>query len=187
VRTNITNLNEAKSRLRIVLRDEHGIDNPADDLSKDDFNIQTQEDLAKSASNVTGILQIFLISIAAISLLVGGIGIMNIMYVSVTERIHEIGLRKSLGARKSDILNQFLVEAIVQTVLGGIIGTFIGIFFTWAGIQIISRFQSGWTFVLSTNGIMLGLGVSAAIGLIFGYFPAQRASNMTPIEALSHE
>jgi putative ABC transport system permease protein len=187
VRTSIVDLNDAKNRLRIVLRARHNIDNPTDDLAKDDFDIKTQEDILKTAGNVTNILQIFLISIAAISLLVGGIGIMNIMYVSVTERIREIGLRKSLGAKQTDIMRQFLVEAIIQTLLGGIIGTAIGIFFTWIGITIISSFQSGWTFVPSTNGIMLGLGVSVAIGITFGYFPAKRAASMTPIEALSSE
>jgi putative ABC transport system permease protein len=186
-RTSFTNLEEGKRRLRDVLRDRHGIDNPADDVSEDDFSIKTQEDILKTAGNISNILQIFLISVAAISLLVGGIGIMNIMYVSVTERIREIGLRKSLGARRSDILNQFLVEAVIQTLIGGIVGTAIGILFTWIGITIISSIQSGWSFVLSTNGILLGLGVSISVGIIFGYFPAKRAASMTPIEALSSE
>jgi putative ABC transport system permease protein len=186
-RTSFTNLEEGKSRLRNVLRDRHGIDSPADDFTLDDFSIKTQEDILKTADSISNILQIFLISVAAISLLVGGIGIMNIMYVSITERIREIGLRKSLGAKQTDILNQFLVEAVIQTFIGGIIGTAIGIFFTWIGIKIISSFQSGWSFVLSTNGILLGLGVSISVGIIFGYFPAKRAASMTPIEALNNE
>ena len=156
-------------------------------MTKDDFNLVTQADAIKTASTVTNIMQILLSSIAAISLLVGGIGIMNIMYVSVTERIREIGLRKSLGAHKRDILSQFLIEAIVQTVLGGIIGILLGIAFSWIGIRIISNFQEGWKFAISMRGVILGLTVSAAIGIIFGFFPARSASQLSPIEALRRE
>jgi len=180
-------LAEVKDRLAIVLRNNHNIDNPTGDPTKDDFHVQTQEDLVKSASTVAGILQILLTSIAAISLLVGGIGIMNIMYVSVTERTKEIGLRKSIGARRPDILNQFVFEAVVQTLLGGMIGTALGITLSWLGIQVINAFNPGWTFVLSTNGILLGLSVSGAIGLVFGYFPARRAAMLHPIDALRQE
>jgi ABC-type antimicrobial peptide transport system permease subunit len=187
IKTTIANLETAKARIQAVMRDRHNIDNPGGDTTKDDFNIVTQEDMVKTASSVTGIMQILLTSIAAISLLVGGIGIMNIMYVSVTERIREIGLRKSIGARRSDIMRQFLVEAVIQTVLGGIIGIALGVFFSWIGIVVISQFQSGWTFAVSFNGVFLGLSVSAAIGIVFGYFPARSASKLSPIEALRRE
>jgi putative ABC transport system permease protein len=180
-------LNEAKDRLRILIRERHNIDNPEDDRIKDDFHLQTQEDLIESTSTITDILQILLISIAAISLVVGGIGIMNIMYVSVTERIKEIGLRKSLGAKRGDVLSQFLVEAIMQTMAGGAIGIALGTAFTWIGIQIIGQFQTGWSFEPSMNGILIGFGVSAAIGIVFGYFPARRAASLTPIEAMRTE
>ncbi|MCC7357238.1 ABC transporter permease [Candidatus Uhrbacteria bacterium] len=186
VKSNIT-LEDAKERIRVAIRERHNIDNAEDDRTKDDFHTQTQEDLIKSSNQITNILQILLTSIAAISLLVGGIGIMNIMYVAVTERTREIGLRKSIGARRSDILNQFLVESIFLTVLGGIIGTFFGITFSWVGIKIINSFQGGWTFAISWQGIGLGIIVSAAIGVIFGYFPARRASGLSPIEALRFE
>jgi putative ABC transport system permease protein len=186
LRTTIS-LNDAKERIAIILRERHNIDNPEGDLKKDDFHAQTQEDLVKSADTITGILQILLTSIAAISLIVGGIGIMNIMYVAVTERTKEIGLRKSIGARQSDILRQFVIEAVIQTSLGGMIGTVLGIGLSWLGIQIISNFQPGWTFVLSTNGVILGLSVSAAIGIIFGYFPARKAARLSPIDALRKE
>lgn len=180
-------LEDAKDRMRVLIRERHNIDNPDDERIKDDFHLMTQEDLIESASTITNILQILLISIAAISLVVGGIGIMNIMYVSVTERIKEIGLRKSIGARRSDVLSQFLVEAIMQTVVGGTIGILLGTAFTWIGIQVIGRFQTGWTFEPSVNGILIGFAVSAAIGIVFGYFPARRAARLSPIEAMRAE
>ncbi len=180
-------LAEAKNRIQILLRERHGIDNPEGILSKDDFHLMTQEDLIRSADTITNILQILLVSIAAISLIVGGIGIMNIMYVSVTERTHEIGLRKAVGARSRDVLRQFLVEAIVQTMIGGIIGTALGVGLSWLGIQIISSFQSGWEFSMSWNGVFLGISVSALIGVTFGYFPARRAAFLHPIDALRFE
>ncbi len=180
-------MNDAKDRIRILLRERHNLDNPTNDLTKDDFHIHTQEDLLRSVSSITNILQILLASIAAISLLVGGIGIMNIMYVSVTERIKEIGLRKAIGAHRRDILGQFLAEAVIQTLVGGMIGTLLGIALSWIGIRIISTLQPGWTFVVSTTGIVLGLTVSAAIGIVFGYFPARKASVLHPIDALRFE
>lgn len=180
-------LNEAKNELAVVLRDRHGIENPDGDPTKDDFNVTTQEDAVKSASQIAGILQVLLTSIAAISLIVGGIGIMNIMYVSVTERIKEIGLRKAIGARQGDILGQFLVEAVIQTMIGGLIGTVLGIFLSWLAILVINSLTGGWTFALSTKGVLLGLTVSVAIGIMFGYFPARKASALHPIDALRFE
>ena len=180
-------MNDAKDRIRVLLRERHNLDNPTNDLSKDDFHIHTQEELLRSVSSITNILQILLSSIAAISLVVGGIGIMNIMYVSVTERVKEIGLRKAIGAHRSEILGQFLVEAVIQTLLGGMIGTFLGIAFSWIAIRIVNALQPGWTFAVSTTGIALGITVSAAIGIIFGYFPARKASLLHPIDALRFE
>lgn len=181
------NVGSAKLRLTEVMRDSHDINNPENELKKDDFNVTTQEDAVKSASQITDILKILLISIAAISLLVGGIGIMNIMYVSVTERVKEIGLRKSIGARERDILNQFLFEAIVLTTFGGIFGSFLGVSLSWLAIQAINSFQSGWMFAISWGSVALSIGVSGAIGLIFGYFPARKAAKLRPIEALRFE
>ena len=120
-------------------------------------------------------------------MIVAGIGIMNIMYVTVTERTREIGLRKAVGARSGDILGQFLSEAILLTVLGGALGILFGISLSWLSIQIILRFQPGWTFVIPWSGAAAGFGVSAAIGIIFGYFPARRAAKLNPIEALRYE
>ena len=186
VKTTLT-VNQAKARLTEVVRADHGIDNPNNEEKKDDFNVTTQEDAVNSASQITQILQILLISIAAISLLVGGIGIMNIMYVSVTERVREIGLRKSIGAREQDILSQFLIEAVVQTTLGGIIGSILGVLLSWALISLINSFQPGWTFAISWSSIALSLGVSSAIGLVFGFFPARKAARLHPMEALRFE
>lgn len=178
---------EAKNRIRAVLRDNHNLDNPGNDLSKDDFSVASQEDTVKSADTIGTILQTLLGSIASISLLVAGVGIMNIMYVTVTERTREIGLRKAIGAKRRDILGQFLAEAIFLTVTAGLIGVLLGIGLSWLAIQIISSFQPGWTFALPWNGIVLGFGVSTLIGVIFGYFPARKAAKMSPIEALRYE
>ncbi len=180
-------LPDAKDRITVLLRERHDIDNPDNDLAKDDFHVQTQEDLVANAAQISTILQILLTSIAAISLLVGGIGIMNIMYVTVTERIKEIGLRKAIGALQADVLKQFLVEAVFLTSIGGAIGTALGVALAWIGIQIVAHFQGGWTFAVSGRGVGLGLGVSAAIGLVFGYFPAKKAAGLPPIVALRSE
>lgn len=178
---------EAKNRIRLVLRDNHNIDNPNNDLSKDDFRLSSQEDTAKSVGTISSILQTLLGSIASISLLVAGVGIMNIMYVTVTERTREIGLRKAIGAKRRDILGQFLAEAVLLTVIAGLIGSVFGVAVSWLAIQIINSFQSGWAFIIPWNGVAIGFGVSTAIGVIFGYFPARRAAKLSPIEALRYE
>lgn len=176
-------LSDAIRRTEDFMRERHNVSDPKDD----DFHIQTQDDAIRNTQQITGILQILLASIAAISLVVGGIGIMNIMYVTVTERIREIGLRKSIGAKRADILGQFLVEAVMLTTLGGCIGILLGIGLTWLAIQIISSFQSGWTFCVSGSGVVLGLTVSTVIGIVFGFAPARRAAALSPIEALRQE
>lgn len=180
-------LDDASERLRLLFRDTHNLDNPQEDLSKDDFRVLTQEDAARNANTIGLILQILLASIAAISLIVGGIGIMNIMYVTVTERTSEIGLRKALGAKPKDIRAQFLVEALILTGVGGAIGILTGVGATWLGITLISSFQEGWVFQLPLDGVLLGAGVSMVIGVVFGYFPARKASRLDPIEALRYE
>ena len=178
---------EVKEETRLLMRDTHKLDNPNGILSKDDFRLGTQEEAAASAGVIGQILQILLGSVAAISLVVAGIGIMNIMYVTVTERTAEIGLRKAIGAKQSDILGQFLAEALMLTLLGGAIGVVLGIGISKLAVEIIGSFQDGWSFTLPFNGILLAFGVSAAIGIIFGYFPARKAAKLHPIEALRYE
>lgn len=182
-----TPLEEATPRIEVIMREAHNLDNPEGDPEKDDFFIMSQADAIKTVSQVTGVLQILLSSIAAISLLVGGIGIMNIMYVSVTERITEIGLRKAIGARARDVLRQFLAEAVLLTLAGGFGGVILGMLFSWIGIQVINAYQPGWVFMISVNGIVSGLVVSTVIGLVFGYFPARKAAALHPMEAMRTE
>ena len=170
--------------IKATLRELHNITDP----EKDDFQVATQEDIAERVGTVTSVLTIFLAAIAAISLVVGGIGIMNIMLVSVTERTREIGLRKALGATTKNILTQFLLESVILTCLGGIVGIILGIFFSFISALILSRMVgSGWQFAVSVKAILLGLGVSAFVGLVFGLYPASQASKKSPIEALRYE
>jgi len=164
-----------------VLRDNHNISDP----DKDDFTIQTQKDIAQRVGTITGILTVLLASVAAISLIVGGVGIMNIMFVSVTERTREIGLRKALGATNRNILAQFLVEAAVLTISGGIVGIAAGVVLTYGATVAVQRFaEINFPFSFSVNGMILGIVVSTGIGLIFGIFPARHAARKQPVEAL---
>ncbi|MCC6563438.1 ABC transporter permease, partial [Candidatus Uhrbacteria bacterium] len=178
---------QAKEEVRYLFRDLHDLDNPNGDLAKDDFRVLTQDDAQQNAGAIGQVLSILLGSIAAISLVVGGIGIMNIMYVTVTERTSEIGLRKALGAKQGDVLGQFLAEAIAVTSVGGVVGIIFGVILSWLTIQILNSFQPGWSFMLSVDAIVLAFSVSAAIGIIFGFHPARRASKLSPIEALRYE
>ena len=147
-----------------------------------DFQIMNQADIVATASSVTGTFTILLAAIAGISLIVGGIGIMNMMLTSVTERTREIGLRKAIGAKRNDISTQFLVESVMLTFIGGVIGIIVG----WLASQAVTKF-AGITTTVSLSSILLAFGVSAGIGIIFGYYPARRAAKMNPIEALRYE
>ncbi|MFA6294839.1 MAG: ABC transporter permease [Candidatus Paceibacterota bacterium] len=170
--------------VRRTLRESHGIT----DSSKDDFYVQTQEDLANRLGTITSALTWFLVAVASIALFVGGVGIMNIMLVAVTERTREIGLRKALGATDRDILTQFLLEAVMLTAIGGIIGIILGASLALIAAIVLSKgLGVNWTFVFPWDGAILGLSVSALIGLIFGGYPARQASKKSPIEALRYE
>lgn len=178
------NVEFAESRIISVLRQNHRITDP----DKDDFTIRTQEDALSMLGDITSILTIFLTSIAFISLVVGGIGIMNIMLVSVVERTREIGLRKALGASSRDILQQFLYEAIMLTLLGGAVGILVGSGFTVALYVVLVRMlPTGWVFALPPSAIALAVGVSSLAGLVFGIYPAWRASRANPVDSLRYE
>lgn len=178
------NIAFATSRIEKILRHNHRITDP----DKDDFTIRTQEDALSLLGNVTSILTIFLTSIAFISLIVGGIGIMNIMLVSVIERTKEIGLRKAVGATNADILQQFLWEAVILTFLGGMVGIAIGSLVTGIiSFVLIKIVQTDWSFSLPLSAILLAVAVSSITGLVFGIYPARKASLKSPIEALRYE
>jgi len=166
-----------------TIRHNHGIT----DENKDDFIVTTQAQVMDIFNTIFNSVTILLIAIAAISLIVGGVGIMNIMYVVVTERTAEIGLRKALGAKNHNILQEFLVESVMVTVLGGAIGIAFGAFLSWVLTAVAVSSGLAWTFVVPLYAIGIGFGVSATIGIAFGVLPALGAAKMDPIEALRHE
>ncbi len=169
----------AQKQITELLRERHRIAF----LDDDDFTVINQADLISVFGEITGVLTLFLGAIAAISLLVGGIGIMNIMLVSVTERTREIGLRKAVGAKRRDILLQFLIEAMVLSTIGGIVGIMLGAL----GAQAISQLAEGLRATVTLDSVLLATGFSAAVGLFFGIYPATRAARLNPIEALRYE
>ena len=168
----------AQNQISELLRMRHKINS----YDPDDFTIRNQTDLASAATATSTTMTILLASIASVSLLVGGIGIMNIMLVSVTERTREIGIRMSVGARERDILTQFLIEALVLSLVGGILGIIFGV----SGSQAISGLAH-WPTIITFFSILLSFGFSIAIGIFFGFYPARKASQLNPIDALRYE
>jgi len=174
-----------QSRITFILQQDHGITDP----NKDDFNIETQADILSILGSITSVLTLFLAAIASVSLIVGGIGIMNIMLVSVTERTREIGLRKAVGATNKDIQQQFLIESVLLTSMGGAIGIAIGagiVSLIYFGLSTFSP-STGWVFAFPASAVILGLGVSAIAGIAFGIYPARQAARKNPIDALRYE
>ncbi len=173
---------QAADEIANILRQRHRTP-----IGYDDFTVFTQQDFLQTFETITGVLTIFLGGIAGISLLVGGIGIMNIMLVSVTERTREIGLRKALGARKKDILLQFLTESSLLSLIGGIIGILFGWLIAFTVGKVATATGNNFTPIVGTDAILLSTSFSAIIGLFFGIYPASRAANLEPVEALRYE
>ncbi len=179
------NINTVIEDIKNTLRERHDIIKI--DGSQDDFTVRSGAQALEVITTVTDALKYFLVAIAAISLLVGGIGIMNIMLVSVTERTREIGLRKAIGANTLDIMSQFLIEAMSVTILGGLIGIIFGGFISFLIFIIAKLLGYDWVLSISIWSILLAVGVCSVVGLIFGLYPAKKASTLDPIEALRYE
>jgi len=168
----------AQAEITAIMRESHRLGDGADD----DFTVRNQTEIAAAATSTTSVMSGLLAAIASVSLVVGGIGIMNIMLVSVTERTREIGIRMAIGARGSDVLTQFLVESIVMSILGGVVGLIAG----YGGSLLLARL-TGWRTVVPPSAVLIAVGFSAAVGMFFGYYPARKAAALNPIEALRYE
>lgn len=169
---------DAVESIMAILAENHGISNP----DNYDFEIRSQEELSSMLTTTSDLMTILLACVAGISLVVGGIGIMNIMYVSVTERTREIGLRMSVGARGKDVLMQFLIEAILISVIGGIIGIFVGV-----GATFTVNWVASWPVFIQSWSVLLSFGVCSITGIFFGWYPAKKAAKLDPIEAIRYE
>ena len=176
-------IKETVAEIEEIMRDNHDITDP----NKDDFAVNTMEEAAQMLGSVVDGLTLLLVALVCISLLVGGVGIMNIMYVSVSERTFEIGLRKAVGATNKDVLWQFLSEAVILTLSGGILGIILGAIFALLIYLVAVSYNFVWVYIVPLSSVILAVGFSGVIGLIFGLYPAQKAANLNPIEALRKE
>ncbi|MBV8087420.1 MAG: ABC transporter permease, partial [Chloroflexi bacterium] len=174
---NAADMTNVQNQMTTLLEQQHRISN-----GKDDFTVRNNNSFIQTAQGVTSTMTMLLSGVAAVSLLVGGIGIMNIMLVSVTERTREIGIRTAIGARTKDILMQFLIEALTLSAAGGVVGIILGI-----GGSVGVSHAAGWSAVVSPQSVLMAFGFAAAVGIFFGYYPARKASQLDPIQALRHE
>jgi putative ABC transport system permease protein len=179
----VEEIESAKEHISETLRDRHDIDDP----SEDDFSVRDQASALEMIGNITDVLRYFLLAIGTIALIVGGVGIMNIMLIAVNQRIHEIGLRKAIGAREIDVLVQFIIESATISLVGGVIGIVFGIFVSFVIYVIANNAGYNWMFIISPWSIVVAVFVSIMIGIIFGLWPANKASKISPMEALRHE
>ncbi len=177
------NVDNSIEFIRDIMRDQHDITNP----ENDDFSVRSMAQGLSTLTTITNALKLFLVAVASIALMVGGIGIMNIMLAAVQERTREIGLRKAVGAKKRQIIYQFLIETVAITLTGGLIGIILGFFISLAVARVAQGMDYDWEFVVSISSILLACFVSMGIGLLFGLLPARRAANLDPIEALRYE
>lgn len=194
-------IKETAEEMRTVIRDNHdlptvfldsgglakNIGEDLTDTSKDDFRVITMVESMDILSTVTGAITLLLLAIVVVSLIVGGVGIMNIMYVTVTERTKEIGLRKAVGAKYSDIMWQFLVESILTTLIGGVVGIIVGVGLSFLIAYVAKQYGWDWEFVLPAKAFVVSLGFSAFFGMFFGLYPARKAARLDPITALISE
>lgn len=169
--------------IRVYLRQSHNVSDP----SYDDFRVTTMEEMMDMMNTITGAITILLLAIVAVSLIVGGVGIMNIMYVIVSERTSEIGLRKAVGAKYFDIIKQFLTESVLITLMGGIVGVILGIFLSWLIAIGANSYGLSWKFIIPLKAYVVSLGFSFFFGILFGVYPARKAGKMDPITALRRE
>ncbi|MCK5211935.1 ABC transporter permease [Candidatus Parcubacteria bacterium] len=189
----VSQIDDTAEEARFILRDNHDLPHPEGpsqgifDTGKDDFRVVTMVESMEIMGTVTGAITLLLLAIVAISLVVGGVGIMNIMYVVVSERTAEIGLRKAVGAKYRDIMWQFLIESVLITIFGGIIGTSIGVAISWLVSFGASAYGLNWEFVVPIKAYIVALGFSGIFGLAFGVYPARKAARLEPVEALRAE
>lgn len=177
------NLDQAVADIKTTLRHDHNVKDPADD----DFTVRSTAQALTTLTSITNVLKYFLTSIAAISLLVGGVGVMNIMLIAVNQRIREIGLRKAVGAKNVHIVWQFLIEAVAITFAGGILGILFGILIAYLAAVIIRALGNNWQFIITWQSVAVATSVTILVGIIFGLYPAKKASRVSPMEALRYE
>jgi ABC-type antimicrobial peptide transport system permease subunit len=179
----VANIERSRADVTALLRREHDLE----DDEESDFSVRSTAAALGALTSITNILKYFLIAIASLSLLVGGVGIMNSMLISVSQRVREIGLRKAVGARRGHIITQFLIESIFITLCGGVMGIIFGVALTFVASLIIIKLGYEWQFFVPLISLALGFGVSLLIGLIFGIYPALKASKVSAMEALRYE